>query len=89
MMQVQYSTRPSKLPFFQKGVTVVAIVNFMRIKDCEEWREGNMHESNWIFEQTLPPQFFRKVCKKGKGGGKGGYFRELTVHYSSDMNIQT
>ena len=33
------STHSAKLPFFQKAVAVVVIVNLLHIKYCEEWSE--------------------------------------------------
>ena len=48
-----------------EATAVVVIVNFTHIKDCEERREGRMHRTNSIFEQTPPPHFCLKVvCKK-------------------------
>ena len=44
-----------------------------RIQDYEKGGKGCMHETNWIFQQTLPPQFcLRGVCKK-RGHILGSY----------------
>ena len=38
---ISHSTPSVKLPFFQKAVVVVMIVDLVRIKDCKERREGD------------------------------------------------
>ena len=46
-------------------VAVVMIVNFTRIKDCKELREGPVC-TRQIFERSSPPHFsLQVVCKKG------------------------
>ena len=58
------STHSSKLLFFQKAAAVIVIVDLTRIKNGKERREGRMHETNSIFQQTPSPHFCLKVeCK--------------------------
>ena len=40
------------------------IVDLVHIKNCKEQREGHMHETNWIFEQTPSSHFCLKVVRK-------------------------
>ena len=37
---ISHSTHSAKLPFFQKAVAMVMIVEFAHIQDYEEWMEG-------------------------------------------------
>ena len=73
---ISRSTRPVKLPFFQKAASVVVIVEFARIQDYGERREGvNARDELNIRANAPSPLLFKNSVQKG-----GAYFRELTVY---------
>ena len=43
---ISHSIHSANLLFFQKATAVIVIVTLTCIKDCEEQREGHMHETN-------------------------------------------
>ena len=77
---ISRSTRPAKLPFFQKAASVVVIVEFARIQDYEERREGAYTRDELNIRANAPSHFCLKVaCKKG-GGAAGAYgFQDFDV----------
>ena len=64
---ISLSTRSEKLPFFQKAMVVVMIINLVRIKDCEELRAGAyMYARDKLNIRANAPSFCLKVvCKRG------------------------
>jgi len=44
----------AKLPFYQKAMAVMVIVNLACIKDCEEWRKGAYAQDKWNIQANPP-----------------------------------
>ena len=63
-----HSTRPAKLPFFQKATSVVVIVKF---------RAYAQDELNIL---ATPPSPLLSKSSMQKVGGGGAYFQVLKVH---------
>ena len=70
----------AKLPFFQKPVAVVVIVDLVRLK-IVEWRKGTYARDKLNYMRTRPLLTFalKVVCKRGGGG----IFRSLLVYEHS------
>ena len=68
--QISCTTRSTKLPFFQKATAVVVIVEFTRIQDYEERREGVYARDKLNIQPNAPSPLLSKssvqkvVCKK-------------------------
>ena len=71
---ISHCTRSAKLSFCQKAVTVVMIVEFARIQDYDEWKEGAYVRDELNIQANAPSPFLSKSVQKG-----GVYFRELMV----------
>ena len=74
---ISLSTRPAKPPFFQKATSVVVIVEFARIRDYAEWREGTYARDEYS-SNTPSSHLSKSSVQKG-----GAYFWELTVTCTS------
>ena len=69
------SIRPAKPLFFQKATSIIVIVEFARIQDYEEWREGTYARDELNIQANAPsPHLSKSSVQKGEA-----YFWELTV----------
>ena len=76
---ISRSARSAKLPFIQKAETVVVVVEFARIQDYDERREGAYVRDELNIRANAPPPNFclKVVCKKGRGVISGAYGTHL------------
>ena len=71
---ISRSTRPAKLPFFQKTAAVVVIVDFARVcKTTGNGGRGRMHETNCIRANAPSPLLSKSSVQKGGGVLSGDY----------------
>ena len=67
---ISRSTRSVKLPFFQKAVAVVVIVDFACTQDYVEVRKGAYAQDELNIRPNAPSHFCLKVRSVHKGGGR-------------------
>ena len=71
---ISRSTRSAKLPFFQKAAMVVVIVEFVRIQDYDEWREGAYVQDELNTRANTPsPLLSKSSVQKGGAVFSGAY----------------
>ena len=78
----------AKLPFFQKPVAVVVIVDLVRLK-IVEWRKGTYARDKLNYVSTRPLLTFalKVVCKRGGEVFSGAYLFTNTVNDGAKPNV--